>query len=238
MVLQPEVRSPSPALHARQSSHDDAHRMDPVRIAGIAGALLLNGAALLLMLAPLSRPATEPNGPRGIEAEWFEPRPVPPPPPPEVVPVQPAATPPTPATTVRRAVVPDRSPVAPPVIDGGNLAADHAPPLVDAGPGEVAVAPPGPVSGVRLAYAEASAPPYPREALRSGHQGTVVLQVLVGVDGRPLEVSVETGSGYRQLDEAARRHVLRHWRFQPAMRDGQAVQAIGLVPIEFSLERG
>lgn len=237
MVLQPEVRSPSPALHARHRPHDDAHRLDPVRIAGIAGALLLNGAALLLMLAPLSRPATEPKGPRGLEAEWFEPRPVPPPPPPEVVPVQPAVTPPAPATTVRRAVVPDRTPVAPPVVDGGSLAADPAPP-VDAGAGDVGAAPSGPVSGVRLAYAEASAPPYPREALRSGHQGTVVLQVLVGVDGRPLEVSVETGSGYRQLDEAARRHVLRHWRFQPAMRDGQAVQAIGLVPIAFSLERG
>lgn len=238
MVLQPEVRSPSPALHARQSPHDDAHRMDPVRIAGIAGALLLNGAALLLMLAPLSRPATEPNGPRGIEAEWFEPQPVPPPPPPELVPVQPVVTPPAPATTVRRAVVPDRAPIAPPVVDGGSLVADPAPPAVDPGSGEVAAAPSGPVSGVRLAYAEAGAPPYPRESLRSGHQGTVVLQVLVGIDGRPLEVSVETGSGYRQLDEAARRHVLRHWRFQPAMRDGQAVQAIGLVPIEFSLDRG
>ncbi len=44
--------------------------------------------------------------------------------------------------------------------------------------------------------------------------------------------------GYRELDEAARRHVLRRWRFQPAMRDGRAVQAIGLVPIEFSLDRG
>lgn len=85
---------------------------------------------------------------------------------------------------------------------------------------------------------QASSPPYPRDALRSGHQGTVVLQVLVGVDGRPLEVVVETGSGYRELDETARRHVLRRWRFQPAMRDGRAVQAIGLVPIEFRLDRG
>ena len=64
---------------------------------------------------------------------------------------------------------------------------------------------------------------------------SVVLQVLVGVDGRPLQVDVRQGSGDRRLDAAAREQVLRHWRFKPAMRDGHAVQAIGLVPIAFDL---
>ena len=35
--------------------------------------------------------------------------------------------------------------------------------------------------------------------------------------------------------EAARKHVLKRWMFRPAMQDGVAVQAIGLVPINFSL---
>lgn len=237
MVLQSDVRSPFPALSTRRAP-DDPRRPDPVRIAGIAGALLLNGAALMLMLAPLGRPATEPGPAPGIQGEWFEPRPVPPPPPPELVPVERVATPPTPAAPARRAVAPDPAPTVPPVVDGGTLHADPLPPL-DAGLGEIATAPdPGPATGMRLAYARASEPPYPRDALRAGHQGTVVLQVLVGVDGRPLEVAVATSSGYRTLDEAARRHVLRRWTFQPAMRDGQAVQAIGLVPIAFNLDRG
>jgi len=30
--------------------------------------------------------------------------------------------------------------------------------------------------------------------------------------------------------------VLRHWRFQPALRDGVAVEAVGLVPIAFRLD--
>jgi protein TonB len=29
--------------------------------------------------------------------------------------------------------------------------------------------------------------------------------------------------------------VLAHWRFRPAMRDGHAIQAIGLVPVNFML---
>ncbi len=65
----------------------------------------------------------------------------------------------------------------------------------------------------------------------------MLLQVLVGIDGKPLDVTVARGSGHRQLDEAARRHVLKRWSFRPAMQDGQAVQALGLVPIDFSLDR-
>jgi periplasmic protein TonB len=71
--------------------------------------------------------------------------------------------------------------------------------------------------------------------LREGVQGTVLLQVLVDVDGRPLQVDVQRSSGDRRLDVAARRQVLDHWRFRPAMKNGHAVQAIGLVPVAFSL---
>jgi protein TonB len=46
---------------------------------------------------------------------------------------------------------------------------------------------------------------------------------------------VRQGSGHRQLDDAAREQVLAHWRFRPAMRDGRAIQAIGLVPVNFKL---
>ncbi|PSD11028.1 energy transducer TonB, partial [Stenotrophomonas maltophilia] len=48
-------------------------------------------------------------------------------------------------------------------------------------------------------------------------------------------VSIERSSGSRSLDQAARQQVLRHWRFEPAQRDGVAVPAIGMVPVQFSL---
>ncbi|QYF40863.1 hypothetical protein HZS92_02971 [Xanthomonas citri pv. citri] len=96
-------------------------------------------------------------------------------------------------------------------------------------------APSGPIEAGRLQYLSSPAPSYPAAALRAGQQGTVLLRVLVGTDGRPAEVSVQTSSGHRMLDLAARSQVLRNWRFQPAMQNGQAVQAYGLVPVSFSL---
>lgn len=88
---------------------------------------------------------------------------------------------------------------------------------------------------MQLEYLSAPAPKYPRNALMQQIQGTVLLQVLVGIDGRPLEVTVSKTSGNRELDEAARSQILRRWTFRAAMRNGQAVQALGLVPVAFSL---
>jgi protein TonB len=121
------------------------------------------------------------------------------------------------------------------VVDDGVLPADP----VDTSPAETRAPAEtsGPVPGVRLEYQQAPAPAYPRDALRDGIQGTVMLQVLVDVDGRPLDVRIQQSSGNRQLDNAARRQVLEHWRFRPAMKDGRAIQAIGLVPIDFNLDR-
>jgi protein TonB len=73
-------------------------------------------------------------------------------------------------------------------------------------------------SPMQLEYRLAPAPAYPRRALQQRLTGTVMLQVLVGVDGRPLEVKVAQSSGHRELDEAARAQVLKRWSFQPATR--------------------
>ena len=60
--------------------------------------------------------------------------------------------------------------------------------------------------------------------------------VLVDIDGKPLDVIIETSSGNRNLDRSALQHVLKTWRFKPAMQNGQAVQAYGLVPIAFNMQ--
>ncbi|MDE2407031.1 MAG: energy transducer TonB, partial [Xanthomonadaceae bacterium] len=90
---------------------------------------------------------------------------------------------------------------------------------------------------LQLAYRQAPAPSYPRAALLHNLSGTVLLQVLVDENGHPLDVTVARSSGHRELDEAARLQVLKRWSFQPATRNGRAVQALGLVPIEFNLQR-
>jgi protein TonB len=63
----------------------------------------------------------------------------------------------------------------------------------------------------------------------------VLLRVEVDPHGLPAVVSIARSRGSRSLDQAARQQVLKHWRFEPAQRDGVAVPAIGMVPVQFSL---
>ena len=95
---------------------------------------------------------------------------------------------------------------------------------------------PGPPVETSLQAIAMPAPEYPRAALRDGVEGTVLLELLVGTDGRVLRVRIVHGSGDRRLDEAARTQVLANWRFQPAIRDGQPVQALGTAPVVFRLD--
>jgi len=92
-----------------------------------------------------------------------------------------------------------------------------------------------PSRGVPLAYESASPPRYPREPARLGQEGTVLLRVQVDASGNVIRVEIQQSSGVRQLDQAAQRHVQRHWRFHPAMQQGRPVAAWALVPIEFRL---
>ncbi|TDK26109.1 energy transducer TonB [Luteimonas aestuarii] len=224
--------------HAHRHSRTAAQpSLDSNRILGMSGTLAVNVLAFLLLFMPMAGPpplAVVEQPPRLTVVDVVPLPPVTPKPPErvEVVPPQPRPQP------IQRTQQPTLAPATDPVVvDDGTV---WTPPLVETTPGNagpVDIAPPGPVQGMRLEYARTSPPRYPREALRDGLQGTVLLQVLVDVDGKPLEVSVHTGSGHRVLDQEAVRHVLRHWTFRPATKDGRAVQAIGLVPIEFKLDR-
>ena len=77
-------------------------------------------------------------------------------------------------------------------------------------------------------------PSYPPRCLRLGIEGRVKVRVLVGEDGRPQEVTVDTSSGDASLDESALKAV-RRWRFEAATRNGAPVRAWVKVPVEFKL---
>lgn len=210
-----------------------APRIDAIRVFGYSSAIAANLIAAGLLLMPLQMPPpVAPPAPRPV---WIIPaEPTPPVLPPPVQETRPPTETPqivTPTTTV------PTPPVQAPVIifEDGSLPTMapieiFAPPSIEAPPVTAGPAP------AQLEYAVAPPPPYPREQLRNGDEGVVMLQVLVDVDGTPLEVGIAESSGHRELDQAARRHVLANWTFKPAMRDGVAVQAIGLVPIEFSVD--
>lgn len=77
-------------------------------------------------------------------------------------------------------------------------------------------------------------PAYPRSALRRGMEGDVVLNIVVGTDGRPMDVQIveRAGTVDSAFDRAATEAALQ-WRFEPAMRDGETVPSTVRLPIEF-----
>ncbi len=213
-------------------------RPDPARVLAIVMAIALHLLALLLLLIPVAtyRPDTAPATPR--TEPWVQKvQIVPPPRPPETVPVTQPRTPLLLPQTLPRTVPRTPAPVIDAIVTEHALpasdtgATDDTTTAIDTGPAIAA-----PLAVASLAYVRAPAPPYPRDALRAGAQGTVLLKVLVGTDGSPLEVAVERSSGNRSLDREAVRQVRQHWRFQPAMHDGRVVRAYGMVPIVFSLQ--
>ncbi|XBS69716.1 energy transducer TonB [Acerihabitans sp. KWT182] len=84
------------------------------------------------------------------------------------------------------------------------------------------------------AYLNNPPPDYPRLARRMHQQGTVMLNVLVTVNGAAGEVDIAQSSGSDVLDDAARQAVKR-WRFIPAKRGAETVAGWVRVPVVFRL---
>jgi protein TonB len=209
-------------------SHEREHP-DPIRILAISVSIALNAAAIALLMRPPEFTLPQNDAP-STQAQIIDTRPIPKPKDP--LPIEKPHLQP-----VRAQVQPAQHQQEQPVISQDStpvsIAADTHPDDTT-GPIKPDIAP-QPVEA-SLNPIAAPAPTYPRDALRDGITGKVELELLVGVDGSVLEVRVVHSSGNRQLDNAAREQVLRNWRFQPAMRNGIAVQALGRVPIVFTLD--
>ena len=89
----------------------------------------------------------------------------------------------------------------------------------------------GGVSAPKALYAPD--PEYSEEARKAKYQGTVVLWMVVGADGRPQQVRVQRSLGMG-LDEKAIEAV-RQWKFEPAKLNGQAVPVQINVEVNFRL---
>ncbi|WP_313442185.1 energy transducer TonB [Novosphingobium sp.] len=164
-----------------------------------------------------------------------------PPPPPKPV------AQPQPAKQVVQPVSPVVAPPPPIVLTSApaTISTSPEPPVV-----QVAVpGPPAPqTQGVAVAPAprienggdlsskmiSADPPRYPVESRRKHEQGTVVLMVILGLDGAVADISVSRSSGFERLDKAALSSV-RRWKWMPTKRDGAAVMVRGLVEIPFVL---
>ena len=85
-------------------------------------------------------------------------------------------------------------------------------------------------------YRKTPLPPYPAAARAQRLEGLVVLSVLVGANGRVVDVSVASSSGHTLLDQAAAGAV-KTWTFAPAHRGTRAVESVVEVPVKFALSR-
>ena len=101
-------------------------------------------------------------------------------------------------------------------------------------------APPAPAETVTLPSSEADylrnpPPAYPRMSRRMGEQGTVLVRLLISVDGRAEQAEIRVSSGYTRLDEAALETVKR-WRYVPGKRAGVPEAMWFNVPVRFVLD--
>lgn len=151
----------------------------------------------------------------------------PPPPPPDIVEPPPFIPPPEVAvqiqtqTTAIQAVTNERPPaVIPPV-----------------------VAPPPPKASVtvqpkqdpkrRLGSVDEY---YPSGAKRRGEEGSAIVQIYVGADGRVSEAKLDSSTGYPELDEAAIKYA-KTWRVLPGTVDGVPQPMWWKVRVTFKLPK-
>ena len=66
-------------------------------------------------------------------------------------------------------------------------------------------------------------PEYPRASLVNEEQGTVVLALQIGTDGKVMDSKVEKSSGYKNLDKATMK--LAACKFKPMTKDGKPEEA-------------
>jgi len=81
------------------------------------------------------------------------------------------------------------------------------------------------------------APIYPVISRKRKEHGTVWLLLLVSKDGAVTELKLQKSSGFQRLDQAALQAV-KHWKFQPARKQGQPIDYWYELPLKFSLNQG
>lgn len=194
-------------------------------------ALALHGLVLLYPLAlNVDQPAPPPVPVQVMFAEKISPVPAPLPPPPK--PVVPKPTPrekPAPQSIIAVAPTPSSAPA--------TVTVPAPPAATQPAPSATSTAAQPTVTAARFdaAYLHNPHPEYPPISRRLGEEGRVLLRVRVTADGRAAAVDVEKSSNFIRLDDAALRGVA-HWRFVPAKRGDEAIEATVLVPIVFRLD--
>ena len=179
-----------------------------------------------------------------IHVDSFDPTdivniPIDPPPPPE--PQQPQAKPTPQSSFIEHPVtvidVPMITPTHP--LDQGPPIAPWNPPVIGDGPplppANPVKAAPARIAAIFATPDSALRPPYPASKLRLEEEATIRLRLSIDARGRVIAVE-PVGAADPQFLEAARRHIIRSWRYKPATEDGIAVSSSMVITLSFRLE--
>jgi protein TonB len=134
-------------------------------------------------------------------------------------------TPPTAGETVDSRPTP-----LPPIDQIIGPAVDPLPPVPTPKPMPVIKAP-----ARLLTSGEALKPPYPGSKIASGEEAVLQLRLSISENGRVVAVE-PVGRADPAFLEAARRHLLRSWRFKAASEDGRAVASTTVITLRFQLD--
>lgn len=78
-------------------------------------------------------------------------------------------------------------------------------------------------------------PPYPQSKLRLDEEAVLRLRLVIDARGRVISVE-PVGSADPVFAAAARRHLVAHWRYQPATEDGRPVATSTVITLRFELD--
>jgi protein TonB len=206
------------------------HRTSSKRFGGVFIVIVLHVAIVYALVTGLARKVVEvmqkPLETKIIE-EIKKQDDTPPPPPPKLAPPPPSFVPP-PEINIQTAVA---SPNA-------IAAVTSTPPPVHAAPVVAQVEAPHVPTRIAPVVDSRSCktPEYPSASRRLEETGVVVLNFLIGVDGRVLQSKVESTSGHSRLDEAAR-GALSLCTFKPGTVDGKPEESWHKFKYVWQLER-
>ena len=199
-----------------------------------------HAAALALLLTARSHyEARTPFDPTDVV---FVPTKTPPPPPPPPPSADSAPQRPSPPSALDRptVIVPTPTPDAEPIAPGPSVTTID--PIIADGPGPgpaVTADPPRPAPIRRAARfvtpADRVRPPYPLSKQQLEQSASLRLTLAIDANGRVTAVT-PVGSTDPVFLDAARRHILRHWRYAPATEGDVAVASSVTITLRFELE--
>ncbi|MFL6735329.1 MAG: TonB family protein [Sphingomicrobium sp.] len=134
---------------------------------------------------------------------------------------------------IRIAATDDLDVTSDPPLNKGEIVGPAAIPQPDPLP---PLAPADPVrTGPRLATPAALLrPPYPQSRLESQQEAALRLRISIDARGRVVGVQ-SVGPADAAFLNAARKHLMAHWRYQPATTDGRAEPSTTVITLRFEI---